>query len=62
MEVNESDAQVLGLPTHSAAAVFAASDTSVGDIAISVEPGALSKFECPKELTWRDADEGKCIF
>lgn len=61
MEVNESDAQVLGLATHSAA-VFAANDTPVGDIAISIEPSALPEFECPQKLTWRDADEGKCIF
>lgn len=61
MEVNESDAQVLGLAAHSAA-VFAVNDTSVGDIAISIEPGALPEFQCPQKLTWRDADEGKCIF
>jgi hypothetical protein len=61
VEVNESDAQVLGLAAH-LVAVFAASDTSVGDITISIEPGALPEFECPQKLTWRDADEGKCIF
>jgi hypothetical protein len=48
VEVNESDAQVLGLPAHStAAAVFAASDTAAGDIPISIEPGALPEFKCP---------------